>query len=146
MRQLRLKLWVGLALVGGLGSCGGGGQMPASAGDVVIHSDIVPQSFPVDAPISVQMNPSQPINLTMTAGNALTMTVNATGATYLVYTWRYKGWIIEGQSASSYTIPSVQAANEGGYTVTVANPTSVAISQSLNLTVIPKVVPPVTGP
>lgn len=135
MRQLRLKFWVGLTLVGALSSCGGGGEVPPAQGDVVIHSDSVPQSFPVDAPVSVQMTQWEPINLTMTVGHALTMTVDATGSPTLVYSWRFKGRVIEGQSGRIYTIPSVQVADQGDYTVTVANASNIVVSQALRLKV-----------
>lgn len=146
MRQLRLKLGVGLAMAGALVSCGGGGNVPPPLGDVVIHSDSVPQSFPTDAPVSVQMTQWQPINLTMTAGNALTMTVDATGSPILVYSWYFKGKPIDGQTGHTYTIPSVQLSDYGDYTVTVANSNSIAVSQALRLKVVPKVAPTNTGP
>ena len=129
--------------------------MPLPDGDVVILEEATPQSYPVDAPVFVQMAPRKPIDLKMTAGNSLTMKVTVKGSPYLVYTWRYKGWIIEGQSSDTYTIPSVQpvpagqvgqAGQAGSYTVTITNSTSVAISSFVNLTVVPRVAPAPTGP
>ncbi|MGE5452230.1 MAG: hypothetical protein ACM3VZ_10380 [Acidobacteriota bacterium] len=146
MTQLRLKFWVALALVASVGACGGGGDEPAPLGGPVIHSDSVPQSFPVDAPVSVQMTQWQRIDLTMTEGNSLTMTVNATGAPPLVYSWRLNNRVIDGQDGHMFVIPRVRAGlvkdggSEGDYTVTVANASNIVVSQALRLRVVPKVI------
>ncbi len=141
MRQLRLKLWVGLAMVGALGSCGGGGQEPTPLGGPVINSGAVPQSFAVDAPISVQMTQWDPINVTITQGMTLTLTVDATGAPPLSYSWRRNNTVIPGVTEPRLVIQNIQASDWGAYTVTVANRDNIVISQKVQVKVEPHVDP-----
>ena len=143
MRQLRLKLWVGLAMVGALGSCGGGGQEPAPLGGPVINSGAVPQSFAADAPISVQMTQWDPVYVTITQGMTLTLTVDATGAPPLTYSWRLNNNVIPGVTEPRLIIQNIQPSDRSNYnyTVTVANRDNIVISQKVQVKVVPHVDP-----
>lgn len=147
MKRLQRKRWLGLALAGALVSCGGSGQDPAPLGGPVINSGVVPQSFPVDAPISVQMTQWQPINVTITQGMTLTMTVDATGAPPLVYSWRDNNVVIDGASSPRLEIRNIQPNPNhiDHYTVTVANSSNIVISQAVIVTVVPHVAPSTTS-
>lgn len=139
MGRLRLKLWVELAVaLGGamvLTSCGGGSREPPEPQGVPqIHSDAsVVQSYPVEAPVLVTMSQTQAKQVKISAGQTLTMVVDASGSTTLVYTWRFQGRIIDGAEGPQLKIANVQAANEGFYTVQVSNSYGVAISQGVTV-------------
>lgn len=141
MRQLRLKFWVELAVaLGGamaLTSCGGGSrEAPEPQGVPKIQSDSsVVQAYPVDAPVVVTMSQTEPKQVKISAGQTLTLMVEATGSDTLVYTWRFKGNIVNGAETPVLKITNFQAANEGKYTVAVANSFGVAISQFVNVTI-----------
>jgi uncharacterized protein (TIGR02145 family) len=66
---------------------------------------------------------TQPKSDAVTAGQSVTFSVVATGTAPLTYQWSLNGAAISGATSSSYTIPNVQAANAGTYTVTVSNGT-----------------------
>jgi len=61
---------------------------------------------------------SQPQSQTVALGAAVTFTVGVSGPPPLSYSWWFEGLPIAGASGSSYTIPSVQAADAGTYSVT----------------------------
>jgi hypothetical protein len=85
----------------------------------------------------------QPQSQTVTASQSVTFSVTATGTAPLSYQWSQNGTAISGATSSSYTIPNVQAANAGTYTVTIANGTLPnATSNGAVLTVNPAPVAP----
>lgn len=140
MQQLRQKFWFGGVCLVALTSCGGGKQEPLPAGAPVIHSSITPSAFPVDAPISIQMpGPgTPPINLRISQGQTLTMTVNVTGDEPMGFTWRFKGWEIKDATGAQYSIPNMQPdKHNGNYTVLVQNRKGTQGSVNVNVTVIP---------
>ncbi len=80
---------------------------------------------------------SHPQNLTRVAGQAATFSVTASGNPSPSYQWQKNGTNIGGATSSSYTIPSVSAANEGSYTVRVSNSQGSLTSNPATLTVNP---------
>ena len=63
---------------------------------------------------------SQPQNVDACEGSPATLTVGASGQGSLTYTWLMDGSPIPGSSGSSFTIPNVNAATAGSYSVTVS--------------------------
>jgi uncharacterized protein (TIGR02145 family) len=63
----------------------------------------------------------QPQSQCVTAGRSMTLSVAMTGASPISYQWFLGGNAISGATSSSYSIPSVQTANAGIYTVRGSN-------------------------
>ena len=76
---------------------------------------------------------SPPSSLTNCPGTSATYSVTASGSN-LNYQWRYDGSPISGATNSSYTIPSISAANVGSYDVVVSNSCSSVTSTPASLT------------
>jgi hypothetical protein len=72
-------------------------------------------------------------------GESVTWQITATGAQPLSYQWRQGGTPISGATAATYTIASVQAADEGSYDVVVTNSAGTSTSSAATLTVLPPV-------
>lgn len=92
-------------------------------------SDVLPQTGSPEIT-------GHPISQTVTAGQAVTFTVDASGTATLHYQWK-KGIDDVGTDSAIFTIPSVQASDAGSYTVTVANDVGDVVSQAAILTVAP---------
>jgi hypothetical protein len=82
----------------------------------------------------------QPTNVTLKAGEKLTLTVGATGDS-LRYQWFHKGVAIAGATAKTFTINSVVRADSGAYMCKVANKCDSVNSNQAKVTV-----NPATGP
>jgi formylglycine-generating enzyme required for sulfatase activity len=78
---------------------------------------------------------TQPSSKTATVGGSVTLSVTASGYGTLSYQWRKDGVNIVGATGSSYSIASVQSANQGNYTVLVSNANGSVTSQSAQLSV-----------
>jgi len=78
---------------------------------------------------------NQPQSITVSQGNPATFSVTATGTPPLSYQWRKNGVNINGATNSSYTIPSVVAADQGNYSVVVSNSGGSVTSNDASLTV-----------
>ena len=79
---------------------------------------------------------TQPANQTVTAGQAATFAVAATGTTPLSYQWQKNAVNIAGATASSYTTPVTTTADSGStFRVVVTNTTGTATSNAATLTV-----------
>ena len=93
------------------------------------------------ANVSVVVPPvieTQPLSQTVNAGSALTLSVAAGGSAPLSYEWSKNGTPISGANASTFSIPAVQAADAGSYTVRVSNSAgSVASSPATIVVVVP---------
>ncbi|MBK6840360.1 MAG: PQQ-dependent sugar dehydrogenase [Bacteroidetes bacterium] len=86
----------------------------------------------VSTPIVV----NQPLSQTISVGFPVTFTVTASGASPLSYQWR-KGTVdILGETATSFTIPSVAFSDSGNYNVVVTNSFGDTTSLDAHLTVI----------
>jgi uncharacterized membrane protein len=89
---------------------------------------------PVGPPPSIT---TQPRAQAAAVGGTAVMSVAATDATG--YQWRRNGTAIPGATNATLTIPNVQAANAGDYTVVVFNGASPVTSAAVTLTVAPTV-------
>jgi autotransporter-associated beta strand protein len=87
-------------------------------------------------PVSPAIN-DQPDNITVEAGQNATFYVAASGSTPLSYQWRFNGENISSATAASYTRFNAQAADQGTYSVVVANNFGSVTSTNATLTVTP---------
>ncbi len=78
---------------------------------------------------------SQPQSRTNIAGTDASFNVTVAGTQPLNYQWRKNGANIAGATAATYTVTSVQAANEGSYSVIATNVAGAVTSSIANLTV-----------
>jgi glucose/arabinose dehydrogenase len=92
---------------------------------------------------SVPAITNQPASVTVIAGQPASFSVNASGATPMTYQWKKSGVNISGATSTTYTIPTVTAANAGSYTVTATNSYGSATSTAATLTVLAYNAPPV---
>ncbi len=102
-----------------------------SFGSVVSASASLAFAAKTTTPIIV----SQPASQTVTAGAAVTFTVEASGATTLSYQWRKNGSKIRLATGASYTISSVAGKNAATYSVVVTNAAGSVTSMGAVLTV-----------
>ncbi len=77
----------------------------------------------------------QPVDLLSAAGRAPVFKVTATGTAPLLYQWSRDGTALPGATKSTLTLPNVQAAQNGSYTVTITNSVGSVTSQGASLTV-----------
>jgi len=75
------------------------------------------------------LNPS----VVITLGQPVTFSASATGAGPFTYQWMKDGTAISGATSSSYTISSVSAGDQAGYTVAVSNTFGTVTSTSSEL-------------
>ena len=81
---------------------------------------------------------TQPTNQTVTAGQAATFTVVATGTAPLSYQWQKNGANIAGATSVSYTTPATTTSDNGStFAVVVSNSAGTATSNAVTLTVNP---------
>jgi hypothetical protein len=79
---------------------------------------------------------TQPASATVTAGQAATFSVVASGTQPLSYQWQMNGAAIAGATSSSYTTPATTTANSGStFNVVVSNSAGTVTSNSATLTV-----------
>ena len=79
---------------------------------------------------------TQPAAQTVTAGDAATFTVDATGTAPLRYQWKKGGTNIDGATNSSYTTPATLLTDSGtAYLVEISNEAGTATSSAASLTV-----------
>lgn len=86
---------------------------------------------------------TQPANATACVGGSVTFSVTASGSPAPTYQWRKGGVNIGGATSSSYTISSVNSADEASYDVVVSNSAGTATSSAATLTV--NTAPSITG-
>ena len=70
-------------------------------------------------------------------GKSASFTVTALGDAPLLYQWRLDGRDLPGQTNKTLSLPTVQSADEGDYTVAVSNAEGVAVSDKTRLWVMP---------
>ena len=129
MNQKKLRFPLGLTISLLTASCGGGGN--GAAGSV---SPPPSSSAPV---ITVQ-----PSNQSVSAGQAATFTVSATGTAPLSYQWQRDASPIAGATASVYTTAATAGGDNGSsFAVAVANASGSTTSRSATLTVTSGAVP-----
>ena len=78
---------------------------------------------------------SQPASLTVTAGQAASFSVAASGTAPLTYQWKKSGTAISGATGATYTIAATTSSSAGSYSVTVTNSAGSATSNAATLTV-----------
>jgi hypothetical protein len=87
------------------------------------------------APVAPSIT-TQPVSVTVTAGQTATFSVVATGTAPLTYQWKKSGTVISGATASSYTTPATTSSDNGSqFTVVVTNAAGSATSNAATLTV-----------
>jgi len=136
------------------GDCGTSADSGYSVGGAVGHSDTGPMSggdyalqagfggvvaTPVQA-LGAPVILAQPVSQTAAPGGDVTLSVNAAGDSPITYQWQFDGVSIAGATASTLTLPCVQATNAGNYTVIVSNRFGALTSSGTGLRV-----PPVLG-
>jgi hypothetical protein len=90
----------------------------------------------VNAAAVVPSITTQPANQAVTAGQAATFTVSATGTAPMSYQWRKNGASITGATSSSYSTPSTTTADSGStYSVVISNSAGSMTSNNATLTV-----------
>ncbi|MBI5775236.1 MAG: immunoglobulin domain-containing protein, partial [Verrucomicrobia bacterium] len=107
-----------------------GGSNPVSI--VITSNRTVSAAFSPILPPAISL---QPASRTVTAGANVSFTVAATGTPPMSYQWRFDGVDIPGATNVSLTLPDVQAANAGSYTVFVSNFVGSVTSAAATLTV-----------
>jgi len=83
-----------------------------------------------------------PADVTVLAGQSASFTVTASGDPAPAYQWEFKGKVIKGATAATYTIAKAAAANAGNYTVVVTNGIGDPVTSApatLTLGVLPKI-------
>jgi Immunoglobulin domain len=79
---------------------------------------------------------TQPVSLTVTAGQTATFSVAASGTAPLSYQWQKNGTAMSGATSSSYTTPATTNSDNGAqFTVIVSNASGSATSNAATLTV-----------
>lgn len=89
----------------------------------------------IAAPVQSPMISLQPQGRTAQIGESVTFSVSASGAAPLSYQWRKDGVNISGATGATYTIPNVQVAHAGNYSVLVSNSAGNVPSGSATLSV-----------
>ncbi|QJE01064.1 DUF3500 domain-containing protein [Massilia forsythiae] len=117
-----LLLWSALALTAG---CGGSGSSDSSS------TTSTTSSGSVTAPSIA----TQPVSVSVSAGQAASFSVSASGGGTLAYQWRKGGTAISGATASTYTISSTASGDAGSYDVVVSNSAGSVTSSAATLTV-----------
>jgi hypothetical protein len=101
------------------------GTVTSAAATLTVNAVAVPPSIT-----------TQPASQTVTAGQAATFSVTATGTAPISYQWRKNGTAISGASSASYTTPATTASDSGSqFTVVVSNSAGSATSNAAALTV-----------
>jgi Leucine-rich repeat (LRR) protein/uncharacterized protein YpmS len=83
-------------------------------------------------PVSIS---SQPQSLTNVVGTTANFSVSASGVPSPAYQWQFNNSPIAGATSSAFSIPNVQIAGAGNYSVVITNPASAITSSVAVLTV-----------
>jgi len=105
---------------------GNAGNYTVTVSNSVGSVTSTPAILTVSAPTSAPTITSQPLSQMVNANSSVTFSVMAAGVTG--YQWLFNGNPIAGATGSSYTIPAVNIANSGSYTVTVSSAVGSATS------------------
>lgn len=86
---------------------------------------------------------TQPASLTLTQGSAATFTatINNPSSLSVTYQWRLNGIAIGGATTASYTIPSIQPAHVGYYTLDITSNGATLVTNPAALSLIPSTRP-----
>jgi hypothetical protein len=86
---------------------------------------------------------TQPVGLTVVAGQPVSFSVIAAGTAPLTYQWFRDAVPVAGATAATFSITAVQAANAGVYTVAVTNVAGTVTSAGATLAVSPAPIAPI---
>ena len=111
---------------------GGSLMFALDSNNGLVTYNIVPSNDPV--PPSIVLQPAPRI---VFAGSTATLVASAAGAAPLRYQWHAGAGAIANATNAVLTIPNVQAADQGLYSVVVTNVAGTATSLSAQLTVLP---------
>lgn len=86
---------------------------------------------------------TQPVSKTVLFGTPTTFTVVVAASAPITYQWYRGTTAIPGATSASYTLPSPQVATDNGaqFYVTITNPIASATSNTVNLKVVPAIIP-----
>lgn len=112
-------------------------QVSNAAGTVVSNTVTLTVTPAGSTPAAVAPSiVSQPVNVTVNAGNTATFAVGATGSAPLAYQWLRNGQPIAGATQAFYSLAAAQPGDAGSYAVQVSNGVGSGItSASATLTV-----------
>src|SRR5882762_4430108 len=109
---------------------------PSSQNATVNGSNVAGMNFTASASTAAPTITVQPVNQTVTAGQAAGFTVVATGTAPLSYQWQKKGVSIGGATSASYTTPATTTSDNGAtFGVVVSNAAGTVTSAAATLTV-----------
>jgi fibronectin type 3 domain-containing protein len=109
-----------------------------SSGVESVYSAQVSGTVPVVAGLPTIT--TQPVSVSVTAGQTATFSVGASGTAPLTYQWSVGDVAISGATSTSYTTPATTAANSGtSYSVVVTDSAGNVTSSAATLTVTPVV-------
>jgi hypothetical protein len=121
---------------------------PADAGEyTVVITNLAGSATSSVASLTVLVPPaitSDPLDATVLLGDPVSFAVSATGTAPLSYQWQKDGANIPGAADATYSIASVQSADEGFYAALVTNPGGTSTSAVARLVV--TVAPVLEGP
>ena len=86
-----------------------------------------------DAPVLTQAGLSRVVD----EGEAVSLSVSASGTEPLSYRWRFNGALLAGATTSQLTFPAAQLTNAGNYLCVVSNTSGSVTSRVMSLTVYP---------
>lgn len=142
MEPQNKKSWVlvvGVVML--LAGCGGGegvGPWPLPDGEPVIEAGLSPSATPDDAPVVVQVHPTQPIRVTIREGRKLDLYVILKGSTPMHSTcWRFKDSKNCVSEGLQFSINAVHEADSGSYRFEASNRFGYAASNYVYVTVLP---------
>ena len=107
----------------------------------VVVSNLAGTITSSNAVLTVNTNPvapvftSQPVSQVVVAGGTAAFSAVAAGTAPISYQWNKNGAPIVGAMSSTLTLPNVQTADDGSYSVTASNSVGVATSSNAVLTV-----------
>ena len=93
------------------------------------------QVFPTGTPVSSVVLVTQPTDVSVTAGQSASFSVEATSSQPLTYQWMKNSANITGATNATYTIGSTQVSDSGAYSVTVTDGSSAVTTTNANLLV-----------
>lgn len=106
-------------------------QTPASTADLVFGLSLTATpSYPVSL-----VNPAEPADRTVVAGEVTTFTAEVLGTPPLTYEWRKGNDPIPGATGPSYTLNPVLKSDEATYSLKVTNPGGTVTTRAATLTV-----------
>ena len=111
-----------------------------SAGTTTSSPVVLSVNAPV-APIIHTLSPA----LTVKAGETMRLSVTVSGTAPFTFQWHKDGEAIPAATSSSYSKANASAADNGSYTVTVANAAGTAVSSAVAVTVAAPVAPFIVG-